>query len=134
MTFISVTKDRHNGRIAIAVKKGIPHTCIDLPHLLSAEATMVCIQTGNSAMFLEAVYDHHKDCGVTQTSTELLGFRNKSIQACDLNAKHPVWNRKVSKPSGLKLLEILLVLTPKFQLHNAVLITHLMVEAMFSTF
>jgi hypothetical protein len=65
--------------------------------------------------------------------TELLDFRNKSIRAGDLNAKHPVWNRKVSKPSGLKLLEILLVLTPIFQLHNALLITHL-TEVMFSTF
>jgi hypothetical protein len=36
---------------------------------------------------------------------ELLGFRKKSIPAGDLNAKHPVWNSKVSYSSGLKLLE-----------------------------
>jgi hypothetical protein len=37
--------------------------------------------------------------------TELLGFRNKSMLAGDLNAKHAVWNSQVSNPSGLKLLE-----------------------------
>jgi hypothetical protein len=36
--------------------------------------------------------------------TELLNLRTKSILAGDLNAKHPVWNSKVSNPSGLKLL------------------------------
>jgi hypothetical protein len=38
--------------------------------------------------------------------TELLGFRSKSILAGDLKAKHPVWNSKVWKPSGLKPLEL----------------------------
>jgi hypothetical protein len=38
--------------------------------------------------------------------TELLGFRNESILAGDLNAKHPVWYRKFLNPSGLKLLEL----------------------------
>jgi hypothetical protein len=38
--------------------------------------------------------------------TVLLGLRNKSILAGDLNAKHLVWNSKVSNPSGLKLLEL----------------------------
>jgi hypothetical protein len=37
---------------------------------------------------------------------ELLGFRNKSILAGDLNAKHPVINSAVSNPSGLNLLEL----------------------------
>jgi hypothetical protein len=33
--------------------------------------------------------------------------RRKSILAGDLNAKHPLWNRRVSNPSGDKLLELL---------------------------
>jgi hypothetical protein len=49
-----------------------------------------------------------------------------SIPAGDLNAKHPVWNSKVAYPSGVKFLK-LLVLTSKFQLHNA------LAEVMFST-
>jgi hypothetical protein len=32
-------QDGHRAEIAIAVKKGIPHTCVDLPLLLSVEAT-----------------------------------------------------------------------------------------------
>jgi hypothetical protein len=38
--------------------------------------------------------------------TKLLSFRNKSILAGDLDAEHPVLNREISNPSGLKLLEI----------------------------
>jgi endonuclease/exonuclease/phosphatase (EEP) superfamily protein YafD len=38
--------------------------------------------------------------------TELLHFRNKTILAGDLNAKHHVWNSEVLNPSGLKLLEL----------------------------
>jgi hypothetical protein len=38
--------------------------------------------------------------------TELLGFRNKYILAGDLNAKYPVWDSKVSNPSGLELLAL----------------------------
>jgi endonuclease/exonuclease/phosphatase (EEP) superfamily protein YafD len=37
--------------------------------------------------------------------TELLNLRTKSILSGDLNAKHPVWNSKVSNPSGLKFLD-----------------------------
>jgi hypothetical protein len=37
--------------------------------------------------------------------TELVNFRTKSILAGDL-AKQPVWNSKVSNPSGFKLLDI----------------------------
>jgi hypothetical protein len=38
--------------------------------------------------------------------TELLYLRANSILAGELNARHPVWNRKVSNPSGLKLLNL----------------------------
>jgi hypothetical protein len=37
---------------------------------------------------------------------ELLGFRNKSILAGQLNTKHHLWNSKVPTPSDLKLLEL----------------------------
>jgi hypothetical protein len=38
--------------------------------------------------------------------TELLNLRRKSNLAGDLNAKYPVWNSTVSKPSGLKFLDL----------------------------
>jgi hypothetical protein len=49
-------QDWHKGGTAVAVKKGIPHRCADVPPLLSGEATGVCIPTGNTEMFLAAVY------------------------------------------------------------------------------
>jgi hypothetical protein len=45
-------KDGHKGGTAIAVKKGILHTCADLTPLLSVEATGVCISTGNTEMLV----------------------------------------------------------------------------------
>jgi hypothetical protein len=98
-------EDGHKGGTVIAVKKGIPHTCIDLPALLSVEATGVCITIRNTEMLLAAVYKSPQRLWSDTDITELLGFRNKSILAGDLNAKHPVWISKVSYPSGLKLLE-----------------------------
>jgi hypothetical protein len=56
-------------------------------------------------MLLAAVLKSPKDTGDINI-TGLLGFRNKSVLAGDLNAKHPVWNSAVSNPSGLKLLEL----------------------------
>jgi hypothetical protein len=37
------SEDGHKGGTAIPVKKAIPHTCVNLPPLLSVEATGVCI-------------------------------------------------------------------------------------------
>jgi hypothetical protein len=54
---------------------------------------------------LQLFMNIHKHCAVTQTS-KLLGFRNKSVLAGDLNAKHPVWNSQVSNSTGMKLLEV----------------------------
>jgi hypothetical protein len=42
--------DRYPGRkvgAAVAVRKGIPHSHVDLPPLVSVEATGVCITIGN---------------------------------------------------------------------------------------
>jgi hypothetical protein len=99
-------EDGHQGRTAIAVKENIPHTCADLPPLLSVEATGACICIGNTEIFLAALCKSPQRLWSDTDITELLGFINKFILACDLNAKHPVWNSKVSNPSCLKLLEL----------------------------
>jgi hypothetical protein len=85
-------EDGHKGKTVIAVKIGIPHTCVDLLPLLSEEATGVCIPIGNSELFLAAVYKSLQRLWSDKDITDLLGFRNKSTLAGDLNAKHPVWN------------------------------------------
>jgi hypothetical protein len=48
--------DRHPGRksgTAVAVKKGIPDNLVDLPPLVSVEATGVCIPLGNIEVLLK---------------------------------------------------------------------------------
>jgi hypothetical protein len=50
--------DRFPGRkggTAFSVKKGIPHNRVDLPPLVSIEATGVCISIGNSEVLLKTV-------------------------------------------------------------------------------
>jgi hypothetical protein len=94
------------GRTAIAVKKDIPHDHVELPALVSVEATGVCIPVGNDVVLLEAVY---KSPGRPWNNTDilkLLGFKEKTILAGDLNAKQPFWNSSVSNPSGVELLEL----------------------------
>jgi hypothetical protein len=85
--------------------QGIPHTYADLPPLLSVEVTRVRIPIGRTEMLLESVYKSLLRVWRDADNTELLNLRTKSILAGDLNAKHPVWNSKVSNPSGLKLLD-----------------------------
>jgi hypothetical protein len=41
--------------MAVAFKRGSPHTFVDLFHRLSAEPAGVCIPTGNTEMLLAAV-------------------------------------------------------------------------------
>jgi exonuclease III len=51
--------DRFPGRkggTAVAVRKGIPHNHVDLPPLVSVEATGVCIPILNSELLLAGVY------------------------------------------------------------------------------
>jgi hypothetical protein len=100
--------DRQPGRkggTAIAVKKGIPHSHVDLPPLVSVEATGVCIPIGNKEILLAAVYKSPGRTCSDADITELLSLRHKCILAGDLNAKHPSWNSAVSNPSGEKLLQ-----------------------------
>jgi hypothetical protein len=115
--------DRQPGRksgTAVAVKKGIPHNLVDIPPLISVEASGVRLSIGNREILPAAVY---KSLGLTWSdadSAELLNLRHKCILAGDLKAKHPSWNSVVSNPSGEKLLQFFLIeMTWKFLHHNA---------------
>jgi hypothetical protein len=115
-------EDGHKGGNAVAVKKkGIPHTCVDLPPVLSVEATGVYIPIGNTEMFLAAPYKSPQRLFSDIDITELLGFRNRSILAGD-----PVWSNKVSNPSGLKLLEVFV--SSNFEISVPQCVTHYMSE------
>jgi hypothetical protein len=96
-----------NGGTAVAVRKGILHNHVDLPPLVSAEATGVYIPIGNSEVLLTAAYTSPGRAWSDADITELLSFRCKSILAADLNTKHPFWNSIVSNLSGVKLLNLL---------------------------
>jgi hypothetical protein len=102
--------DRYTGRkggTAVAVRKGIPHSYVDLPPLVSVEATGVCIPSGNSEVLLAAVYKSPGRAWSDTGITELLSFRPKSILEDYLIAKTPFWNSAVSNPSGDKLLHMM---------------------------
>jgi hypothetical protein len=94
--------------------------------LLSVKKTVVSYRLETLKSSLQLCINPRKDCSETDI-TELLGFRNKSILTGDLNAKHPV---KFQTPQAWSSWNYLLVLTSKFQLHNALRIAHLTVEAM----
>jgi hypothetical protein len=94
------------GRTAVAVKKGFPHSHVDLSPLVSIEATGVCIPIGNSELLLSALYKSPGRAWRDTNIIDLLKFRRKSVVAGDLNAKYPVWNSAVSNPSGKKLLDL----------------------------
>jgi hypothetical protein len=102
-------EDEHKDGTAVAVKKDMPHTCVDLLPLLLVDAAEVCVPIGNTEMFLASVYKSPRKLWSDTDITELLRFRNKSILAGDLNAEHPILNSKVSNPSGLKLLELFVI-------------------------
>jgi hypothetical protein len=99
-------EDGHKAGTANAVKKGIPHTCVNLPPPLSVEAREICLPTGNTETLLAVLYVSPQRLWCDTDITKLLGFRNKSILAGDLNVKHPVWNSKFSNHSGFKFLEL----------------------------
>jgi hypothetical protein len=71
-----------------------------------AVTTKPAYRFGNSETFLAAVHKSPQILWPDTDIRELLGFRNMSILAGDHNAKHPVWNSKVSNPSGLKHMKI----------------------------
>jgi hypothetical protein len=66
------------GGTAVAVKKGVPHSYVDLPPLISIEATGVCITIGNEEVLLAAVYRSPvRDWSDTDIN-ELLSLRKKN--------------------------------------------------------
>jgi hypothetical protein len=48
--------NENKGGTAVAVKKGIPHPCVDLPPLLPLEATGVSIPIEHTEMLLASVH------------------------------------------------------------------------------
>jgi hypothetical protein len=104
--------DRFSGRkgkTAVAIRYGIPHNHVDLPTLVSVEATGVCIPIDNSKILLAAVYKSLDHTWIDADIIKLLSFRHKSKFACDLNVKHPLWNSRISNSSGEKLLDLFVV-------------------------
>jgi hypothetical protein len=69
------------------VRKSIPHNHVDLPLLVSIEATGVCIPIGKSEVLFAAVYKYTGQTWNDTDITELLSFRHKPLMAGDLNAK-----------------------------------------------
>jgi exonuclease III len=101
------------GGTAVAVKKGIPHSPVHLPPLISVEASAVCIPIGNQEILLAAEYKSPGRTWSDADIAELLKLRHKCILAGDLNAKHPSWNSAVSNPSGEKLLQLFEISAPQ---------------------
>jgi hypothetical protein len=88
------------GGTAVAVRKSISHFHVDLPPLISTEATGVCTPVSNNEILLAAVYRSPGRAWLDADVTELLSLVGV------LNAKHPFWNSKFSNPSGEKLLNL----------------------------
>jgi len=101
-----LSDDRHPGGTAFAVRKGIPHTHVDLPPLVSVAATGVYKPTGNKKVLLADVYKPPVQAWSDTDVIELLSFRSKSVLAGDLNAKNTVWNSRVTDLSGRRLLDL----------------------------
>jgi hypothetical protein len=70
--------------------------------LSQVKPTGIYIPNGNCEILLAAVYKSPGHARRDARITELLRFRNTSLLAGDLNAKHPVWNSEFVKPSGEK--------------------------------
>jgi hypothetical protein len=65
---------RKKSGTAVAVRKGIPHNHVELPPLVSIEATGVCIPIGNSEMLLAALCKSPGHTWNDTDVTELLNF------------------------------------------------------------
>jgi hypothetical protein len=97
--------DRRGG-IAIAVRKGISQNHVDLPALVSVEATRVFIPIDNSEMLIATLYKSPGHAWIDADVIELLSFRHRSILVGDLNVKHPFFNNAISTLLGVKLLDL----------------------------
>jgi hypothetical protein len=72
--------DRYLGRkggTAVAVRKGIPHYHVNLPPLVSVEATGVCMPLGNIEVLLAAVF---KSPGRVWNDVDITVLRNMRSQ------------------------------------------------------
>jgi hypothetical protein len=101
---------------------GPTHNHVDLPPLVSLEATVICIPVGNSEVLLAALYKSPGKPWSDADISELLSFRRNSIFTGKLNAKYPFWNSRFSNPSGEKLMDLFDMNTfeisvPKFPTH-----------------
>jgi hypothetical protein len=98
------------GGTAVAVRKVIPYNHVDVPPLVSIEATGICIPTGNSETILAAGYKSPGHYWNDRDITKVLNCRHKALLAGDLDAKHPFWNSVFSNRSGVKLFNLLHIL------------------------
>jgi hypothetical protein len=117
--------DRHMGRksgTAVEVTKGVPHNYVDLPPLVSVEATVGCVPLGNSKILLASVYKFPGRAQSNADITEFLSFRRKSVWAGDMNAKHPFWNNALSNPSARDQWPYWNSANSKFKHNNALLL------------
>jgi hypothetical protein len=107
--YLIYRNDRHpgaKGGTEIAARKGVPRSYVVVPHLISIEATRICIPLGNKEILLAAVYKFPiRDWSDTDMN-EILSLRNKTILAGDLNAKYLVWNSQISNRTGMRLLKL----------------------------
>jgi hypothetical protein len=69
------------GGTAVAIKKEVPHTTVDLPRLISVEATWVYNPIGNSEIFLAAVYKSPSRTWNDADVMQLLAVKNKTVLA-----------------------------------------------------
>jgi hypothetical protein len=106
VTLFSETYLKPHERFFIAIRKGVAHNHVDLPPLVSVEATGVCIPIGNSEALLADVYKSPGRAWSDEDFIDLLRFRSKLIFAGYLNAKYPCWNTAVSNPSGERLMAL----------------------------
>jgi hypothetical protein len=81
---------------------------VDLP-LVSIEATGISIMFGISKVLLAVICESQGHVWNDADVTELLSFRHKSLWAGDMSAKHSFWNSIDSKPSRVKLLNLLYI-------------------------
>jgi hypothetical protein len=79
----NVGQDGHKGGTAVAVKKGIPHTHVDVPPLLSVETTGVSISMGHTEKLIVSVYNSPLRAWRDADIAELLNLRTKSILEVD---------------------------------------------------
>jgi hypothetical protein len=93
------------GGTAVTVRKGVAHAHVDLPPLVSAEATGICVPIGNSEVLLATVYKPPNKPWCDDV-INLLIFINKSLVAGVLSVKDPAWNSHTSNPSGEKFLAL----------------------------